>query len=777
MSSLNPQTLYNENTPIFVLNPIKSSGLDFTCSTIGGPTVTLVNNNGVLESYTNGSNANIFDTASWANYPAINGYIDMAPGGLQRITATNSQLYYNGQALASGGNVADWSYFPVDSGYIDFASDGSERLTATSTTLIYNGVALTGGAIEDWSLYSSITNVQMVQHNIENTADIYTNRLRNNYNQALTIQADRGSGNGMDVNINATNHLNLNSDSATVFASPQTIITAGYLSRPDLVSLVDINTSNGLYGQINLTANPGFIPIGNNGAINLTANGGTDLTGSVGFGGNISIIANSPITVPSATSAIKVNASCVLSYAGFVPIIGSIAGVNFIYGSAGVSITSDVLGPLVGPVPGCIYMKGLYGTEIDTSVDAGGNRYGLYCSDYQPFADVDGNTRDLLLKGRGNYSLINGPQIGNVNLENVATINGNIYTYISGTDVSLSPSLQITGLSTINGNPYQPIGTTNVDLSGYSILNCANLQVSSINTLQPVPPLIYLTYVDPFGYVLTDDTKNLVLFEKRYTVTSMTFQYTTISDDFYVRLISDSIGRTVVLNGQTKGYIEANTVTYLTYTNGDWLLYGPSDPWYLIPAQSDVDMNSKNMLNASSFQGISFLGSNVITSTITADTMTASTITGSIANISSITADAITASTITGSIANISSITAGAMTVSTINGLSYPSYTALIFATTQMISDADWGRTFVIGGRSYSTFDLSGSVSPGWYCFLKNGSRVSGYVDIAISVNGTAVSGFPILFSAPHSSAIPPLATGNSQMCILIWNGLVWSMY
>ena len=736
MASLNPQTLYNENTPIFVLNPIKSSGLDFTCSTIGGPTVTLINNNGVLESYTDGSNVNVFDTATWANYPAINGLIDMAPGGLQRITATNSQLYFNGQALASGGNVADWSYYPVDSGYIDFASDGSERLTATSTTLVYNGVALTGGAIEDWSLYSSITNVQMDQHNIENTADIYTNTIKNNYNQALTIQADRGSGSGMDININGTNHLNLNSDSDINLASPQTKITAGYLTRPDLVSLVDIQTSNGLYGQINLTANPGFIPIGNNGAINLTANGGTDLTGSVGFGGNISIIANTPITVPSATSAIKVNASCVLSYAGFVPIIGSIAGVNFIYGSAGVSITSDVLGPLVGPVPGCIYIKGQYGTEIDTSIDAGGNRYGLYCSDFQPFADVDGNTHDLLLKGRGNYSLINGPQIGNVNLENVATINGNIYTYISGTDVSLSPSLQITGLSTINGNPYQPIGTTNVDISGYSILNCANLQVSSINSLQPVPPLIHLTYVDPFGYVLTDDIQNLVLYEERNTVLTMTFQYTTISDNFYVRLISAELSRTVSINGIDIGILQPNVIGYLTYIGSAWSLNGGS-PWYSVQAKTNIDMGGFDINTCS---------------TINATNVNATTL-------------------------NATTVNATDILATTLNGVTYPPYVSLITASSLNVSDADKGRTFVIGGYSYSTFNFIGTVTPGWFCFVKNGSKVSGYVDIDISFNGTAVSGFDKLYSTPHTTDAPPVPTGNASMCIVIYNGLAFVMF
>lgn len=739
MASLNPQTLFNPTTPIYVPNPIPPSGLVFSPSTIGGPFATLVNNNGILESYSNGSTANVLNVAEWSKYYASTGHIDMAPGGLQRITATNSQLYFNGQALASGGNVADWSYYPVDSGYIDFASNGSERLTATPTSLVYNGVALTGGAIEDWSLYPSKSNVQMAQTNIENAANIYTTKITNNYTSTLTIQATRGGGSGNNINIAATNHLNLTSDIDINLASPQTNITAGYLSRPDIASIIDIKTDNGLYGRINLTANPGFSPIANNGRISLTANGGTDLTGSVGFGGNIDITANTPITVPSATSAIKVNAACVLSYAGFVPIIGSIAGVNFIYGSAGVSITSDVLGPLVGPVPGCVYLRGLYGTQIDTSTDLGGNRYGLYCSDYQPFADSEGKTHDLLIKGRGNYSLLYGAQIGNVNLENVATINGNTYKYTSGTNVFTSPSLQITGLSTINGLPYQPIGSVDLNLSGKSITNCANLQVSSINNIAPVPPLINLDYTDPFGYVLTNDKKNYLLYEDR-TISpyseKMIFQYTTVEDGFYIRLISDSLERTVIINGVICGTIQPNTPSYLLITGGIFSLYD-GYPWYSVQAKGNVDMGGKNIANCARIDATTVGTTNLIATTASATSITATTL----------------------------------------NGVSYPPNYALVSGSSVNVSDADKGRTYIIGGSSYSTFNFVGTVSPGWFCFVKNGSKVSGYVNITISFNGTPVSGTSTLFCAPNTNGSPPVQTGNSVTCVVLYNSLAYVMF
>lgn len=682
MASLNPQTLYNETTPIYVPNPIKPSGLLFTCSTIGGPNVTLVNTNGVLESFTDGSNATILNTSLWSEFPASTGYIDMAPGGLQRITATNSQLFYNGQALASGGNVADWSYYPVDSGHIDFTANGSQRLTATSSFLVYNGIPITGGSTDLWSAFPALNNVNIANYNLDNCANIYARTLQNIGSNALTVQANSGGGGGRDINLNATKNINLNADSSVNIATPQTKITAGFLSRPDIIGLVDIVAEDGLYGRINLTANPGFTPIANYGRIYITANGGTDPTETVGYGGDIEIVANTPLTVPSATSAVKVNASCVLSYAGFVPIIASIAGVNFVYGSAGVSITSDILGPLTGPVPGCVYLRGRFGTQIETSIDPFGNRYGLYCCDIQPFADVLGATTDMTIKGRGAY--FGEPLIGNVQMSNVKTIDGNIYVYdptIAPTEVILQPRLEILGLSTINGFRYTPIGSANINFGGYSIENCSTVNASTIRV----------------GLVSTPTVRA-------------------------GSVVSGSIGT---------GTLQVNTIA------------------------TSVSLGGNAISNCATLTATLINNRILSTSTVRASTITSAIIGNTELNTRNVLASTITTSSIT---------------AATFNGVPYPLSFVLTSAGSAAVTDEDKGRLYIIGGSSQSTFNFTGTVSNGWYCFLKNGAKVNGYTNITITVNGGVVFGTDTLFAVPNDGGIPTIQTGNSPWTVLLKN-------
>jgi len=663
----------------------------------------LVNTNGVLESFTDGSNATILNTSLWSEFPANTGHIDMAPGGLQRITATNSQLFFNGQALASGGNVEDWSYFPVDSGHIDFVANGSQRLTATSSFLVYNGIPLTGGSTEFWSAFPALNNVNIANYNLDNCANIYTKTIQNIGSNALTFQANSGGGGGRNINLNATNNVNINSDSSVNIATPQTKITAGFLTRPDIIGLVDIVAENGLYGRINLTANPGFTPIANYGRINITANGGTDPSETIGFGGDIEIVANTPLTAPSATSAIKVNASCVLSYAGFVPIIASIAGVNFIYGSAGVSITSDVLGPLTGPVPGCVYMRGRFGTQIETSIDPFGNRYGLYCCDIQPFANVLGATTDMTIKGRGAY--FGEPLIGNVALSNVKTIDGNIYVYdptIAPAEVILQPRLEIQGLSTINGYPYIPIGSSNINFGGYSLQNCSTIFASTIR-------------LSGGGTVFASTIRTA-------TVTTGTLSVTTVATPM-------SMGGNNITNCATLTATTINNSVFNTST-----------------------ITANNITTARNIQALT----SRVVSTITVGQFSPFTV----LNNTSLTTRQITTSSIT---------------ANTVNGCAFPQTFTLTSANTIAVTDADKGRLFIIGGFSFPTFNFTGDVSVGWYCFIKNGAKSSGYTNITITFNGNPISGTQTIFAVPNTGGVQ---TGNSPWCVLLKNSIsIYAMF
>jgi hypothetical protein len=482
MASLQPQTSVNPTKYYFLTDPITASGINFAAGATGGPATAILNVSGILETPT----GDILNDSYWSQFPASTGYIDMAPGGQQRITATNSQLYYNGQPLANGGNVADWSYFPVDSGYIDFSGAG-QRLTATNASLIYNGVALTGGQGEGWSLYPAQQTVNIAGYNISGVNTLFTQEIKGSFN----------------LGISCVNNMTLYVPSNFSASAIRYEVVAGSVYHPESPGIIDFSTANGLgsYGQINLTANPGIL--GANGAVYITANGGTDPTGYTAYGGNITIRANTPINTGGVTfsSAVKISAASVLSYAGLVPPVGSNTGINYIFGNLGVSITADVAGPLLTPTPLSVYIFGRTGTSIPSVISStdGSHSGGLYCADVQPYSDGL-TTSDLYIKGRGTELLLLPPLVGNVILENVKKIDGNIYVRDgSSLFVKTEPALEIEGLVAVNYQPYIPTqewstldASSNVNMNGYSIERCLDVQTDTINGLaaNPTYPLI-----------------------------------------------------------------------------------------------------------------------------------------------------------------------------------------------------------------------------------------------------------------------------------------------
>ena len=474
MASLQPQTNVNDTQYFFVTTPVSAAGLDFGPGVGGGQSTTITNNDGILQT----SNGDILNASLWAEYPASTQYIDMAPGGTQRITATDSQLYFNGQALAAGGTIADWSYYTVDSGYIDF-SGPSQRLTATDSNLVYNGVPLTGGLGEGWSIYPAQQNVDISGYNLNNVNTINVSSISAPYNLAVSCV------NNMTVNV-----PNIYTANAIKYN-----VAVGSFSHPELSNVIDLSTTSGYgaYGQINLTANPGLLGI--NGAVYITANGGTDPTGYTAYGGNITIQANTPILTTGVTfsSAVKISGASVLSYAGLVPPLGSNTGINYIFGNLGVSITSDVAGPLLTPTPLSVYIFGRTGTSIPSVISDvdGSHSAGLYCADISPYSDGL-TTSNLTIKGRGTELGVLPPLIGNVVLENVKKIDGNIYIRDPSANlfVTTTPALEIEGLVTVNYQPYTPTqlwstldASSNVNMNGNSILHCLDVQTDTINGL------------------------------------------------------------------------------------------------------------------------------------------------------------------------------------------------------------------------------------------------------------------------------------------------------
>ena len=202
---------------------------------------------------------------------------------------------------------------------------------------------------------------------------------------------------------------------------------------------------NGNAGEISFTAEPGIL--GNFGRIGMTANGGT-LAG-VGLGGLVEITANTPFgSLCNASSAIKLSAAGINSYAGAIPAVGSLTGYNFIYGTLGVNITAG-LPPSLPNTPGTVYF---YGTN---GVVTGSPFYAYEILGYWNGLAAPSNLR------------ITGRQ----------TISGNSQVVVSNVDsIFFDPGYgALTGVSSINNTPYPP---------AFSVP--ANLNISSLNATSSI---------------------------------------------------------------------------------------------------------------------------------------------------------------------------------------------------------------------------------------------------------------------------------------------------
>jgi hypothetical protein len=136
--------------------------------------------------------------------------------------------------------------------------------------------------------------------------------------------------------------------------------------NPLYTAAINLTAQNGNGGQVNIVANPGEVAAFG-GKVTITANGGTVYVPqtppapplAVTVGGEIDISANTGgAGIYTLTSAVKIGAAGVNSYAGAIPSIGSLAGYNFIYGTGGVSVCAGL--PASGvQFPGTTYIYGI----------------------------------------------------------------------------------------------------------------------------------------------------------------------------------------------------------------------------------------------------------------------------------------------------------------------------------------------------------------------------------------------------------------------------------
>ena len=434
-----------------------------------------------------GSNIN-----TWAYYPALQP-VDMSGNNIfnaneilfksdvDNILSVNgdNDLTYNGSVLQVGGTTpSEWANYPALAD-IQMATSSiknvSSILIGSETTnilavneaneLTYNGDVLAVGGITpaEWANYPAVANVDIDNRDVLKTGRVLfksdtTNILTTNESNQLTYNgAVLNTGGSVDLSQWATLPAvaNVVMGSNVITTTTTTGITANPGGLSATVPTINLTSGGGFGGVVNVTADAGYAGV-SYGRVSINANGGS--TGDIITGGLVEINANTPVgVVPTASSAVKISAAGINSYAGAIPSIGSLAGYNFIYGTAGVNICAGT--PSVLPNTGVTtYLYGANGIELNSDV---------YTTSIQPFWNgITVDVAPLVIKGRPAVPLIHGE--GVVMLENVSTINGAVYpppgsgwvgTATSALDMSnygITNISTLTGVSTINGAVYPP---------------------------------------------------------------------------------------------------------------------------------------------------------------------------------------------------------------------------------------------------------------------------------------------------------------------------------
>ena len=446
MSAFPNNTFYASGQSFFLSNPVSSITFD------GSPQIQLSNNGGILEA--NGVN---LDPAEWSLYPALSNEIMMNNTDLIRVIGSN--LYFNNQLIATQSNisnVSDWSLYPalcnvdLDSNGILF---GSNLLSNSGTTLYFAGNALDAS---QWAVFPAVTNVNM------------SNRIISNTN---TVSGPSGNSN---LTVSSSSNLILSASNASCNVSPLTFIVGDAGINPLNTGTVNIRGQGGNGGRINMVACNSSIT-GQNGLVDIQALGGSLL--GVGIGGEIRMTATTPVGISNVTSAIKLSASGINSYAGVTSSLASTFGYNYIHGDVGVNLTAG-LTSVVPNVPGTVYIYGTTGTEIDN---------GLYVDEIYPYTNtltfpnlkIRGNTLTGANVEISNVVQFAGSNLGMTGINSI-TMTGT--SVIGPLNILNMSNGVISNLSNVNGIAYAP--TCNwANFPANANVNMSNFSMSNINQL------------------------------------------------------------------------------------------------------------------------------------------------------------------------------------------------------------------------------------------------------------------------------------------------------
>jgi len=383
-------------------------------------------------------------------------YYGYYQGSTLGITGTygNSTLLLDGQAIGGTGFTGSAKYWSQNVAISSINGGGqniSNVLGIHSNTLMADTSITSPNAT---FTNATITNATITNLNVSGITGITGVSSWSKYPATSTINTagnniSGGTGNGQ--NILADRDINITSATGNITISPgvsgvynQTLSsTAGQINlTADQGALFtnysdfNITAQNGNRGRVNITANAGLDgSLPTPGEVHILANGGSFKSATVG--GLVTIDATTPSIGPAATSAIKMSASGINSYAGYRGSIGSLAGYNYVYGSLGVNISASVVPPGINTPLTCY----LYG---DNGVVCGSNLY-VYQAIY-PYYNGSTPPLNLTLSGR-----------------TVGGIDYGVYMEIAGA-INFSSSLtgKINGCKVFAGNNTAMSGITSI---------------------------------------------------------------------------------------------------------------------------------------------------------------------------------------------------------------------------------------------------------------------------------------------------------------------------
>jgi hypothetical protein len=430
-NTLPHDTYANADTPLWATANAPNTNITTNAITLTGtPPLVLTNDAGVLKQ--NGFSDIL--TSLWSTTPATSNQIFMDTSHI--LSNVGSNLYFAGTLLADAGavpNIADWSLYPA----LCNINMNSKSLS--------NSVGYSGSG----NIATSSGNISTASGTVSGTAGTFP---------TVNTAQINGTGTFGNLGITSANEIITTADAIENNTGRYVVDVDGGINIINYADF-EVNASNGNRGRINMTAGPGFSN-GVFGEMNLTANGGSipSIGGSPSYatGGLINITATTPVaTVLTSTSAIKLSAASVLSYAGSVSPVFSTAGYNYIYGQAGVNIVCSASPPTLPSLPLSIYMYSDAGTRISNGIRT------------DTITNIGSPTGTLAISATGVGSI--------VTLDHVRSIAGSSPATITGFSNITTSNI---GLSTINNSTYTPTSnwaqfpaSQNVNMSNRLITN------------------------------------------------------------------------------------------------------------------------------------------------------------------------------------------------------------------------------------------------------------------------------------------------------------------